>query len=89
MSKKILLFSLLIILLFACCGCGMPKIEETRNEKKSVFKLVQSCSGGDLIVDTETSVMYWLSTGAYNSGNLTLLVDSNGNPKLYSNRHEK
>lgn len=30
--------------------------------------------------------MYWMSTGAYNNGTLTLLVDETENPKIFEGR---
>ena len=36
-----------------------------------------------VVYDKDTMVMYAVSEGKYNSGNLTLLVDENGKPLLY------
>lgn len=36
-----------------------------------------------VVYDKDTMVMYTISEGKYNSGNLTLLVDENGKPLLY------
>jgi hypothetical protein len=33
-----------------------------------------------VVVDTETGVEYAVSTGAYNWGNMTVLVDETGKP---------
>ena len=36
-----------------------------------------------IVYDNETKVMYAVSDGMYNSGNLTVLVNADGTPKLY------
>ena len=42
-----------------------------------------------VVYDKDTMVMYTVSEGKYNSGNLTLLVDENGKPLLYQGeKHE-
>lgn len=42
-----------------------------------------------VVYDKDTMVMYAVSEGKYNSGNLTLLVDENGKPLLYQGeKHE-
>ena len=84
MNKKIILFILLILCVIILSGCGMQPIQEPVQQDNSIFKLYQHAYGGDIIVDTETNVMYWESMGAYNSGSLTLLVDAEGKPKLYN-----
>lgn len=37
----------------------------------------------DIVYDTDTKVMYSRSMGSYNRGTLTVLVNSDGTPKLY------
>lgn len=74
-----------IMLLFILCGCSkmdsVPKREET---KMTRFAIVESFSDGRIIMDRETNVEYWMSTGSYNFGTLTLLVDKDGNPKIHN-----
>ena len=36
-----------------------------------------------IVYDRETKVMYAISDSRYNRGSFTLLVDENGNPKLW------
>jgi len=34
-------------------------------------------------VDKSTGVMYWVSDNSYNRGNLTLLVNPDGTPRIW------
>ena len=85
MKKSILLVVMLVIVMLLCCACR--KIEDIKPKnteiENTIFKKYCDEDGGIVIVDTETNVMYWLSTAAYNYGSLTLLVNEDGTPKLY------
>ena len=48
-----------------------------------MFIEVEQTSAWKIVYDKETKVMYAVSFGIYNCGNFTLLVDENGNPKLW------
>ena len=82
MKKKAILSVLLIVMMFSLCACGMKKVNETKDFGNR-FKQYSEEYSGLIVVDTETNVMYWLSNSSYNCGTLTLLVDQNGNPKIY------
>ena len=84
MKKKIILICLFVTVAFITCACGMENIEENKNDRIGIFKRYQDYPGGNVIIDTETNVMYWISTGAYNNGTLTLLVEADGSPKIYN-----
>lgn len=83
--KKFILGILAIIMVFILCSCSkmdsMPKQEET---KATRFAIVESFGNGCVIMDRETNVEYWMSTGSYNYGTLTMLVDKDGNPKIHN-----
>lgn len=84
MKKHILLIILAIAMLVLLCGCsGMDKIEKIETNYGTRFKIIEEYYNGTLVVDTKTKVEYWISSGSYNSGNLTLLVDANGNPCIF------
>lgn len=51
--------------------------------KGGKFFTVVNESSFRVVYDKDTMVMYAVSEGKYNSGNLTLLVDENGKPLLY------
>lgn len=81
--NKSLIISLLvltILCLFVLTGCTT-----TENAR---FKNIYTLQGEDgykdyILVDTETNVMYWCHD-AYQSTGLTVLVDSDGKPLLYT-----
>lgn len=85
MKKNTIFALMLVIVMLLCCACR--KIEDIKPKnteiENTIFKKYCDGDGGIVIVDTETNVMYWLSTGSYNYGTLTLLVNENGTPKLY------
>ena len=57
--------------------------------KGGKFFTVSNESSFRVVYDKDTMVMYTVSEGKYNSGNLTLLVDKNGKPLLYQGeKHE-
>jgi len=85
--KKIIFLALMIILLLALCSCGttMSKIDDKPYENKverTRFIEIENYDFGNIVVDSETNVEYWLSKGTYNMGTLTMLVDKSGNPKV-------
>ena len=83
MKKKILLSVVLLVMMFTLCACdNMKPIKEVETED-ATFMVYQIYMNGNIIVDTQTNVMYWISTGGYNSGTLTLLVEKDGSPKIY------
>lgn len=47
------------------------------------FIKISSENHFDIIYDADTKVMYSVSTGVYNCGALTMLVNADGTPKLY------
>ena len=89
MKKSAIFALMLVIVMLLCCACRKiedikPKNTETEN---AIFKKYCDEDGGMVVVDTETNVMYWLSTAAYNYGTLTLLVNKDGTPKLYQEQN--
>ena len=85
MKKRILLIILAIAMLVFLCGCsGMDKAENKTNTNLGTrFRIIEEYTFAYVVVDTHTNVEYWLSAGGYNSGNLTLLVDANGDPSIF------
>ena len=59
--------------------------EEIQTGKSSRMVIIEKTILYDIAYDRYTKVMYTISHGNYNSGNFTLLVDSDGNPLLYGN----
>lgn len=89
MKKKVLalIFSV-TVLSTVLAGCyDVVETEKTYNTKaedlKSMFVEVEQAINWRIVYDKETKVMYAVSDGGYNRGIFTLLVDENGNPKLW------
>lgn len=89
MKKKVLalIFSV-TVLSTVLAGCDdVAETEKTYNTKaedlKSMFVEVEQAINWRIVYDKETKVMYAVSNGGYNRGTFTLLVDENGNPKLW------
>lgn len=89
MIKKIALVLLVVGVCLGCCACqSIPNINDIKEPvvEPALFSTVKYYDYGNVIVDNQTGVMYWLSTGTYNGGTLTLLVDETGNPKIFEGR---
>ena len=73
--KKLIVLLILAVMLISCSSST-----EINARNADRFELIQSTSWCDVVVDTETGVEYAVSTGAYNWGNMTVLVDETGKP---------
>ena len=85
--KKILAIILsIMICCFTFVGCGRKNKVIKTIELDSRFKIIKDTNDGfgycDIIVDTETGVMY-LFRGAGYRGGLTVMVDADGKPLIY------
>ena len=83
MKNRILKISVLVIMIivsvFALSGCT----ETVGNEQTRFIHL--SYEGiFSIYYDSKTKVMYAVSEGYYNRGNVTVLVDAEGKPLLYN-----
>lgn len=86
--KKIVLTFLLTITVLAISGCSDPMNEETHADMSyadttSTFIEVETYDSFDIVYDKDTKVMYVISSGTYNRGNFTMLVNADGTPKLW------
>lgn len=61
----------------------MTRLEKVIKSLELCFVIIESYNDGDILVDKQTGVMYWKTTAASNSGNLTLLVNADGTPKIW------
>ena len=83
-------FLAIILLIMICCfmfvGCDRKNDVTTTTELDSRFKIIKDTNDGlgycNIIVDTETGVMY-LFRGAADRGGLTVMLDADGNPLIY------
>lgn len=89
MKKKILalIFSGLVLstVLTGCSSLASVEREYDVEDEglKSMFVMVESNTRWDIVYDKETKVMYAIATYGSGSGQFTLLVDENGDPKLW------
>lgn len=81
--KKILLIimALLAAMLLSSCST-MEKVPE--KETPLTFMIYEEYDTGTVVIDRDTHAMYWKSSGTYNNGNLTLLVNADGSPKIWN-----
>lgn len=88
MKKKILALILsAVVSSSALVGCSNAEVEKTCDQEtedlESMFVEVGKADISRIVYDRETKVMYAISDSRYNRGSFTLLVDENGNPKLW------
>lgn len=91
MKKKVLalisLVTVLSSLLIGCDGLNYTEVErnyDTQNENiNSMFVEVECTGEWKVVYDKETKVMYSVAAYGSGTGQFTLLVDENGNPKLW------
>jgi hypothetical protein len=71
---------------FAACGSEVEKADSSvgASETKSMFVQVEDTRFGAVVYHRDTKVMYAVSTGSYNSYTMTLLVNADGTPMIYS-----
>lgn len=83
--KKVILILFIVLIMVLLTGCSsMDEVPNKEQEQElSMLMILKKYYSGLILVDRETNVMYWMSNSAYNSGNLTLLVDQDGNPKIW------
>lgn len=79
MKKKIILAVLLAVMMVVLCACSMEPVRDGESEN-GFFMVYQKYMSGNIVVDTQTNVMYWMSIGTHT---LTMLVERDGSPKIY------
>lgn len=85
--KRWIVAALVLALGLMLAGCAMGKVEDRQiadaEADNKYFMAVSYELNGMVMVDKETGVMYWASSNSYNRGNLTLLVNADGNPRIW------
>ena len=85
MSKKIIAFAICIAsLIFSGCTLSSTSSDVPVEQEETRFGIVEKNSGFSIIYDKNTMVMYSVATYGSGTGQLTLLVDENGDPLLYN-----
>ena len=87
MKKAIcLIMAVIMAVMLAACGNKVEKADSSvgDHETKSMFVTVEYTDIWEVIYHRETKVMYAVSRGSYNNGTMTLLVNADGTPMIYS-----
>lgn len=79
--KKVI-FAILIILAMVLTGCAPTHISN-EPKKESTFIVVEKNDIFKVVYDKETKVMHSVSYYSHGAGQLTLLVNADGTPKLW------
>ena len=89
MNNIAIILLALIILMMPLIACVPNNNANETQPGESRMVIIEQTNIYDIVYDRYTKVMYAISRGGYNSGNFTLLVDSDGNPLLYGNWKEQ
>lgn len=84
--KRLVLMFLLVVTVLAASGCSYGMDEEPRADAPSMFVKVEGCGAFNIVYDRDTKVMYAVSSSDYNYGNVTMLVNADGTPKVWTRR---
>lgn len=84
--KKLALTFLLAVAVLTVSGCSDGMDEEPHAGISKMFTKVETCGSFEVVYDKDTKVMYVVSSASYNCGNVTLLVNSDGTPKIWKGR---
>lgn len=89
MSTKFAVLFWMLVLVFGLTACAYSEMDTTYDIEAevlppSMFVEIERGISYRIVYQEDTKVMYAVSSGNYNSGNFTLLVDENGNPMLYT-----
>lgn len=82
MKKFFFLTMVLLVMLFLLCACSGTAEPQTCCDP-FVHVYSKGMSVYNVVYDRETLVMYAVSNGGYNAGTFTVLLNSDGTPKLY------
>lgn len=85
--KRWIVAALVLALGLMLAGCAMGKVDAWQIADAEVdnrmFMAVSDEWNGKVLVDKSTGVMYWISNDRYNTGNLTLLINADGTPRIW------
>lgn len=89
--KKIFVIVLLIAVVLLTAGCDNSTVMKEADisvdkDKFSMFVEVETGPHWKVFYDRETLCMYVMSEGSSNFGTFTLLVNSDGTPKLWEGK---
>lgn len=80
MKTKAILLAVTACIILSSCN----KVETAKDkDDTSMFVKVETTTFWDVVYHKDTKVMYVVSSGIYNDGTFTLLVDADGKPMIY------
>lgn len=79
--KRWIVVTLVLAMGLMLAGCARGKVDAEVDN--CMFMMVSNERSGKVLVDKATGVMYWMSCSRYNTGNLTLLVNEDGKPRIW------
>lgn len=87
-------FKLMVVVLIVCifltgCVADMKREYNIKNQETNVsmFIVLETGTNYKIVYHQKTKVMYAISTGAYNSGTFTVMLDTDGKPLLYKKQY--
>lgn len=86
-NKRLILQTLTALLVGLLCAMllgGCSRVEREEQSDVSRFKVIEETTTWRVVYDKYTKVMYAVSYSTYTCGSFTLLVDSEGEPLLWS-----
>lgn len=85
--KRWIVVALVLALGLMLAGCARGKVDAGQIADAEVdnrmFMVVSNEIKGKVLVEKATGVMYWMSNYNNNWGNLTVLVNADGTPRIW------
>jgi hypothetical protein len=85
--KRWIVAALVLALGLMLAGCARGKVDARQiagaEADNRMFMVVSNEINGKVLVDKATGVMYWMSIYNNNCGNMTLLVNVDGTPRIW------
>lgn len=85
--KRWVIAALVLALGLMLAGCARGKVDAGQiagaEADNRMFMVVSNEFSGKVLVDKATGVMYWMSIDNHNCGNMTLLVNADGTPRIW------
>ena len=82
---KLMVAVLIAFMLLTGCGARMIKESDVKNKGTdvSMFVVLEVGTTYKIVYHQKTKVMYAISTGLYNAGTFTVMLDADGKPLLH------
>ena len=82
-KTRIAVAFILVLILIMLCGCSEDTESKNKSTLPNIFVTVEDANYYNVVYDKETKVMYAVSCYGAGSGVFTILVNSDGTPKLW------